>query len=80
MFCVALSVRKTVAALVSLREGSFIFFCAVFACVCSLCDFTLHLCVSFIGLYALWLVFNTASAFILKAAFGCAGWHMSHCL
>ena len=73
MFCVALSVRKTVAALVSLREGSFIFFCAVFAGVCSLCNFTVHRCVSFVGLYELWLVFNTVSAYIFKAAFYCAG-------
>ena len=28
----------------SLREGSFVFICAQFAGVCSLCDFTLHLC------------------------------------
>ena len=48
--------------------------------VCSLCNFTLHRCVSFVGLYALWLVFNTVSAFKLKAAFGYAGWHMSHYL
>ena len=63
-----------VAVLVSLREGSFIFFCAVSAGVpCSLCDFRLHLCVSFVGLYALWLVFSTVSAYIFKAAFRCAG-------
>ena len=39
----------------------------------SLCDFRLHLYVSFVGLYALWLVFNTVSAYIFKAAFYCAG-------
>ena len=36
--------------------------------VCFLCDFRLHLCVSFVGLYALWLVFSTVSAYIFKAA------------
>ena len=38
-----------------------------------LCDFRLNLCVSFVGLYALWLVFNTVSAYIFKAALNCAG-------
>ena len=45
----------------------------LFSGVCSLCDFTLRLCVSFVGLYALWLVFSTVSAYIFKAAFNCAG-------
>ena len=33
----------------------------------------LLLCVSFFGSYALWLIFNTAIKFILKAAFGDGG-------
>ena len=61
--------QKTVVALVSLREGSFIFFFAVWL-VMFFCHLTmLLLCVSFFGSYALWLIFNTAIKFILKPAF-----------
>ena len=69
--------QKTVVALVSLREGSFIFFFAVWL-VMFFCHLTmLLLCVSFFGSYALWLIFNTAIKFILKAAFVDDGWRTS---
>ena len=65
--------QETVVALVSLREGSFIFFFAVWL-VMFFCHLTmLLLCVSFFGSYALWLIFNSAIQVILKPAFGDGG-------
>ena len=57
----------------ALREDSFIFFFAVWL-VMFFCHLTmLLLCVSFFGSYALWLIFNKAIKFKLKAAFGDGG-------
>ena len=61
--------QKTVVALVSLREDSFIFFFAVWLVMFFWNLTMLLLCVSFFGSYALWLIFNTAIKVILKAAF-----------
>ena len=73
LFFVALSLGNGSCASVTERRQLHIFFALCLPACGSLCDFRPHLYVSFVGLYALWLVFNTVSAYIFKAAFYCAG-------
>ena len=72
LFFVALSLGNGSCASVTERRQLHIFFALCLPACGSLCDFRPHLYVSFVGLYALWLVFNTVSAYIFKAAFSYA--------